>query len=132
MAKIIARARIVVGALALLARLPSRRRPQLSSRPRSIRPRARCRKSSCCSSCSSVQGRISIPDARAGVLIQPAGQSWRQFHQVTLPWIGAIAILGVLIVLVLFYLMRGMVKIENGRSGRTSCASTPSSASCTG
>ncbi|MFT2520375.1 hypothetical protein ACMWQB_29555, partial [Escherichia coli] len=50
---------------------------------------------------------------------QPAGRSWREFHQNTLPWIGAIAILGMLAVLVVFYLIRGMVKIEAGRSGRT-------------
>jgi formate dehydrogenase subunit gamma len=66
-----------------------------------------------------VEGRITIPDARESVLIQPAGQSWRQFHQSTLPWIGAIAILGMLAVLVIFYLSRGMVRIEAGRSGRT-------------
>ena len=34
-------------------------------------------------------------------------------------WIGAIAILGMLALLVLFYLMRGMVRLEGGRSGRT-------------
>jgi formate dehydrogenase subunit gamma len=66
-----------------------------------------------------VQGRITIPDSRESVLIQPAGQDWRHFHQVTLRWIGAIAILGMLALLVVFYLSRGMVKIENGRSGRT-------------
>ena len=37
----------------------------------------------------------------------------------TLPWIGAIAIVGMLAILVLFYLVRGMVRIEKGRSGRT-------------
>jgi formate dehydrogenase subunit gamma len=66
-----------------------------------------------------IQGRVSLPDSRTGVLEQPAGRDWRQFHQVTLRWIGAIAILGMLAVLVLFYLIRGMVKIEAGRSGRT-------------
>jgi formate dehydrogenase subunit gamma len=66
-----------------------------------------------------VHGRITIPDAKASVLIQPAGQEWRQFHQVTLQWIGAIAILGMLLVLVIFYLWRGMVRIQSGRSGRT-------------
>ena len=66
-----------------------------------------------------ISGRVSIPDQKSGTLIQPAGQTWRQFHQVTLRWIGAIAILGMLALLVLFYLMRGMVKIEAGRSGRT-------------
>jgi formate dehydrogenase subunit gamma len=66
-----------------------------------------------------VQGRVSIPDQKSGTLIQPAGQSWRQFHEVTLRWIGGIAILGMLAVLVVFYLTRGMVKIEAGRTGRT-------------
>lgn len=66
-----------------------------------------------------IDGRISIPDSRERVLIQPAGQAWRQFHQVTLPWIGAIAILGMLALLVVFYLSRGMIKIHGGRSGRT-------------
>ena len=37
----------------------------------------------------------------------------------TLRWIGGIAILGILAVLVVFYLWRGMVRIESGRSGRT-------------
>ncbi len=36
----------------------------------------------------------------------------------TLRWIGAIAILGMLILLVVFYLMRGQVKLESGYSGR--------------
>ena len=66
-----------------------------------------------------IQGRSSLPDARTRVLEQPAGRDWRQFHQVTLRWVAAIAILGMLAVLILFYLIRGMVRIENGRSGRT-------------
>jgi formate dehydrogenase subunit gamma len=66
-----------------------------------------------------IQGRSSLPDSRTAVLEQRDGRSWRQFHQVTLRWIGAIAVLGMLALLVLFYLIRGMVKIENGRSGRT-------------
>jgi formate dehydrogenase subunit gamma len=66
-----------------------------------------------------IQGRTTLPDARSRVLEQPAGRDWRQFHQVTLRWIAGIAILGMLAVLVLFYLIRGMVRIEAGRSGRT-------------
>jgi formate dehydrogenase subunit gamma len=66
-----------------------------------------------------VQGRVSIPDQRSGVLEQPAGRDWREFRNVTLRWIGAIAILGTLAGLVIFYLIRGMVRIESGRSGRT-------------
>jgi formate dehydrogenase subunit gamma len=66
-----------------------------------------------------VEGRVTIPDSKSGVLIQPAGRSWRDFHQVTLAWIGGIAILGMLGLIVAFYLWRGMVRIEGGRSGRT-------------
>lgn len=68
---------------------------------------------------SRVQGRITIPDAKEGVLIQPTGRNWQHFNQVTLPWIGAIVLLGALAVLVIFYLWRGMVRIQSGRSGRT-------------
>jgi formate dehydrogenase subunit gamma len=66
-----------------------------------------------------IHGRGTIPDAKSYNLEQPAGRDWRQFHEVTLPWIGAIAILGMLLALVLFYLIRGMVKVVAGRSGRT-------------
>src|SRR5205085_7716193 len=66
-----------------------------------------------------VQGRVSIPDQRSGVLEQPAGRDWREFRNVTLRWIGGIAILGTLAVLVIFYLSRGMVRLESGRSGRS-------------
>jgi len=66
-----------------------------------------------------VQGRVSIPDQRSGVLEQPAGRDWREFRNVTLRWIGGIAILGMIAVLVIFYLTRGMVRLESGRSGRS-------------
>src|SRR5436305_7311079 len=66
-----------------------------------------------------IQGRGSIPDTKSYTIEQPAGRDWRHFHEVTLRWIGAIAILGVLAVLVIFYLARGMVRLESGRSGRT-------------
>jgi formate dehydrogenase subunit gamma len=66
-----------------------------------------------------IQGRVSIPNQRSGVLEQPAGRDWRHFRNVTLRWIGGIAILGMLALLIIFYLARGMVRIESGRSGRT-------------
>jgi len=66
-----------------------------------------------------IQGRGTIPDTKSYTIEQPAGRDWRHFHEVTLRWIGAIAILGMLVLLVVFYLARGMVKLESGRSGRT-------------
>jgi formate dehydrogenase subunit gamma len=66
-----------------------------------------------------IQGRVSIPDQRSGVLEQPQGRQWREFRNVTLRWIGGVAIVGMLAVLVIFYLTRGMVRLESGRSGRT-------------
>ncbi|HEY2135149.1 MAG TPA: formate dehydrogenase subunit gamma [Xanthobacteraceae bacterium] len=66
-----------------------------------------------------IRGRGTIPDTKSYNLEQPAGREWRQFREVILPWFGAIAIVGMLVLLVLFYLIRGMVRLEAGRSGRT-------------
>jgi formate dehydrogenase subunit gamma len=65
-----------------------------------------------------ISGRCTIPDQKACTIEQPAGRDWRHFHEVTLRWIGAISILGMLALLVIFYLVRGMVRLEAGRSGR--------------
>jgi formate dehydrogenase subunit gamma len=66
-----------------------------------------------------IRGLGTIPDTKSYTLEQPAGRDWRHFHEVTLRWIGGIAILGMLAWLVIFYLSRGMVRIESGRCGRT-------------
>jgi formate dehydrogenase subunit gamma len=66
-----------------------------------------------------ISGRGSIPDVKSYNIEQPAGRDWRYFHEVTLHWLGGIAILGMLGLLVAFYLIRGMVRIESGRSWRT-------------
>jgi formate dehydrogenase subunit gamma len=64
------------------------------------------------------EGRIDIPDTKAGVLIQPAGRTWDYFHQVLLRWGGAIVILGMIAVLGVAYLIIGRIPISGGRSGR--------------
>src|SRR5262249_16911424 len=66
-----------------------------------------------------IQGRVSIPDQRSRVLVQPQGREWREFRTVILRWIDGVAIMGMLLVLVIFYLTRGMIRLERGRSGRT-------------
>ena len=65
-----------------------------------------------------IQGRGTIPDTKSYVIEQPEGRDWRHFHEVTLRWIGAVSIIGMLVVLAGFYLIRGMVRLESGRSGR--------------
>jgi formate dehydrogenase subunit gamma len=66
-----------------------------------------------------IEGRTSIPDPQSEVLVQPAGKAWRDFHNVTLAWVGGIAVGGMLLILVAFYLGRGRITIEGGMAGRT-------------
>ncbi len=122
MAKVFAQVRMAIGALALasavlfMAAQPAAAQQQ----PSSVNPTAKAvQEEQLLRELRVIDGRVSIPDARSRTLEQPAGRSWQEFHQGAMRWIGAIAILGVLLALVAFYLMRGMVRIENGRSGRT-------------
>src|SRR6202163_4329501 len=64
------------------------------------------------------EGRIDIPDTKAGVLIQPMGRTWDYFHEVLLHWGAAILILGTIALLGLAYLIIGRVRIAEGRSGK--------------
>ena len=64
-----------------------------------------------------ITGRISIPDANAANLIQPAGRDWRDFHRSILPWIGGIAIIGMLVLLAVFLMVRGRIRVDHGLSG---------------
>ncbi len=43
-----------------------------------------------------IEGHIAQPNERARVLMQPAGRQWDHFHEVTLRWLGAIVILGMI------------------------------------
>lgn len=65
-----------------------------------------------------LRGRVTIPDAKAATLERPAGREWRAFHQGTMTKVGAVAVLGTLIVLVAFYLFRGRIRLETGPSGQ--------------
>jgi formate dehydrogenase subunit gamma len=65
-----------------------------------------------------IQGRGSIPDVKSHVIEQPAGRDWRFSHEVLLPWLGGVVILGIIALLSGFYLWRGTIRIEEGRSGR--------------
>jgi formate dehydrogenase subunit gamma len=123
MARCLARARFIIGAwvflLALAIALPAsaQRNPDGSVNPTASAVKEQ-QLLNALSPGGAISGRVSIPDQKSGNLIHPAGRTWREFHEVTLRWIGAIAILGMLILLVVFYLIRGQVKLESGYSGR--------------
>ncbi len=94
--------------------------PASAQQPSSVNPTASSvKEQQLLNELSRIQGRGTIPDAKSYTIEQPAGRDWRQFHDVWLRWIGAIFVLGTLVLLVGFYLWRGMVRIQSGRSGRT-------------
>jgi formate dehydrogenase subunit gamma len=66
-----------------------------------------------------IQGVVTIPDWKASVLEQPQGREWRGFHEGVMPWIGAIAILGMILGLAAFYLARGRIRLEQNDSSGT-------------
>jgi formate dehydrogenase subunit gamma len=66
-----------------------------------------------------IKGLGTIPDTKSYVLEHPAGRAWREYHTVTLKWIGGIAILGMVVLLVIFYMWRGSMKVRAGFSGTT-------------
>ena len=117
----IARIRFIVGALALalIVACAAPVNAQQRNPDNSVNPTASSvKEDQLLSELSRISGRCTLPDQKACTIEQPAGRDWRHFHQVTLRWIGAISILGMLALLVVFYLTRGMVKLESGRSGR--------------
>jgi formate dehydrogenase subunit gamma len=64
-----------------------------------------------------ITGRISIPDAMAASLIQPAGRDWRDFQRSKLPIIGGVAIIGMFAALTIFLMLRGRIRIQHGFAG---------------
>lgn len=119
MATLVVKFRIIVGAFALLT-LAMFSTPAATQQPTSVNPDAHAvKEEQLLQQSNQIRGRGTIPDIRSYTIEQPAGRDWRHFHEVTLRWIGVIVILGILTLLIVFYLWRGMVRIESGRSGRT-------------
>jgi len=93
--------------------------PALAQQPSSVAPNASAvKEDQLVQQLDTIRGLGTIPDTTSYTLEQLGGPEWRGFHNVTLRWIGAVAILGIFALLVIFYLSRGMVRIESGRSGR--------------
>jgi formate dehydrogenase subunit gamma len=66
-----------------------------------------------------VQGTVSIPDKKAGQLVQSEGDNWRAWKNGPISNWGVIGLAGILALLVLFYLLRGRIRVDHGMSGRT-------------
>ena len=112
MTKWLAQARFIIGALALMlvvAFAAPAGAQQQANTDGSVNPTASSvKEDQLFREMNRISGRCTIPDQKACTIEQPAGRDWREFHQKILPWLGAIAILGMLALLVIFYLMRGM------------------------
>ncbi len=65
------------------------------------------------------RGLVSIPDQKAATLIQPGGRDWRQTVKGPIRVWGSWLILGMVCVLIAFYLTRGKIMVDSGLSGRT-------------
>jgi Cytochrome b subunit of formate dehydrogenase len=117
MAKLVAHMRLVAGVLAL-AFIIAISAPVSAQQPNMVNPTADAvKEQQLLQQLKMIQGRVTIPDEKSSVLVHPAGREWRQFHTVTLKWIGGISIIGMLVVLVLFYLWRGPMRVKSGYSG---------------
>lgn len=64
-------------------------------------------------------GRVSIPNPGAGVMIQSEGDNWRAARNGPLSIWGAWALLGMIVLLALFFAIRGRIRIGAGPSGVT-------------
>jgi formate dehydrogenase subunit gamma len=119
MAMVCARIRLVVAALAVLI-FAAAALPVAAQQPNSVNPNgAAVKEQQLLDQLHRVQGLGTIPDAKSYVIEQPQGREWRLFHEVYLQWIGGVVILGAIAVLLLFFFIRGVIRIEGGRSGRT-------------
>lgn len=64
-------------------------------------------------------GNVSIPDRQAAQLIQSEGDNWRAIRNGPVSVYSAYAILGMIVLLSLFFVVRGRIRIEHGRAGVT-------------
>jgi formate dehydrogenase subunit gamma len=66
-----------------------------------------------------VSGTVSIPDSKAGVLVQSDGENWRLLRNGPMFDYLGLAMIGTLVLLALFFAIRGRIRVEHGLSGVT-------------
>lgn len=62
--------------------------------------------------------KVSSRSPAAGILIQDGGMKWLQFREGPLAHYGGYLLLGMIVVLALFYLIRGKIRIEGEKTGQ--------------
>jgi formate dehydrogenase subunit gamma len=118
MSAVLARARYIVGALAVCGFI-ALGMPASAQQAQAVSPDGSVvNEQTLLGQSPRIEGRIDIPNETASVLEQPAGRTWDHFHQVTLHWLGAIVILGTIAGLAAAYFILGRIRISAGRSGR--------------
>ncbi|EAU40794.1 formate dehydrogenase, gamma subunit [Fulvimarina pelagi HTCC2506] len=66
-----------------------------------------------------IQGSVSLPNEQLGYMVQPGGESWRLIRNGPLFDYLGLMMIGTLILLAVFFAIRGRVRIDSGKSGRT-------------
>jgi formate dehydrogenase subunit gamma len=69
------------------------------------------------SNSNAVAGRVSIPDTSAGNLIKPDNKAWAALQDGTIQTVSVLAVVGMVGLLVLFYMVRGRIQVDSGMSG---------------
>jgi formate dehydrogenase subunit gamma len=64
-----------------------------------------------------LEGRVTIPDSKAATLEQPQGRDYQFFHEGLLPWMAGILVIGMVLALALFFIVRGRIRLEERESG---------------
>lgn len=64
-----------------------------------------------------IEGRVSIPDDLSSGLIKPGNGSWASTHTGTVRFLTIAAVVGAVVVLGLFYMIRGRIMIDGKMSG---------------
>ncbi|MCK0142968.1 formate dehydrogenase subunit gamma [Aliiroseovarius sp. F20344] len=63
--------------------------------------------------------KVSAGGDVATVLVQDGGMRWHEFRDTTLRTYGGWLLIGTLVALLVFYVLHGRIKIDDGRTGRT-------------
>jgi formate dehydrogenase subunit gamma len=64
------------------------------------------------------RGSVTLPDRQTGIMIQSEGENWRAFRNGPMSTFGVWLMGGVLVLLLVYFLIRGRIKVDHGFSGR--------------